>query len=453
MSPRLRIVASFRRELSDWRLWLARGVVIAVAAVAGLTVVTFTWMTEHALDAFRTLRTHWWWAPLIVTPLLTAAIVWATRRFAPGAAGSGIPLVMAALDPAVPGEQRGLFVSLRLTLAKMLLTTTGLLGGLSLGREGPSVQIAAGVMHAARRWLPRRSAVTEHGLLVAGGAAGIAAAFNTPLGGVMFAIEELSRRPEQRNSGLIIAAIVLAGLVAVSIFGNGTYFGVIQVPALDLSLLGPGVLVALGGGLAGGLFSRLLIASLTGRSNDPASRWRARRPVLFAAACGLAVAVIGVSTGGVTFGSGYTPTRQMLEGGETVPGLHLVMKFLATWLTAWSGVPGGIFAPALAIGASLGNDVALLTGYPHAPALIALGMAAFLAAATQAPLTAFIIVMEMVDGHAMVLSLMACALVASGISRLISRPLYGTLARAQLQRLPPAPEPEAVKAAPSPDRP
>ena len=455
MSPRLRIVASFRRELSDWRLWLARGVVIAVAAAAGLTVVAFTWMTEHALDAFRALRTGWWWAPLIVTPLLTAAIVWATRRFAPGAAGSGIPQVMAALDPAVPGEQRGLFVSLRLTLAKMLLTTTGLLGGLSLGREGPSVQIAAGVMHAARRWLPRRSAVTEQGLLVAGGAAGIAAAFNTPLGGVMFAIEELSRRPEQRSSGLIIAAIVLAGLVAVSIFGNGTYFGVIQVPALDLSLLGPGVLVALGGGLAGGLFSRLLIASLTGRSNDPASRWRARRPVLFAAACGLAVAVIGVATGGVTFGSGYTPTRQMLEGGETVPGLHLVMKFIATWLTAWSGVPGGIFAPALAIGASLGNDVALLTGYPHAPALIALGMAAFLAAATQAPLTAFIIVMEMVDGHAMVLSLMACALVASGISRLISRPLYATLARAQLQRLPAPPEPAApaVREAPSPDRP
>ena len=455
MSARLRIVASFRRELSDWRLWLARGVVIAVAAAAGLTVVAFTWMTEHALDAFRALRTGWWWAPLIVTPLLTAAIVWATRRFAPGAAGSGIPQVMAALDPAVPGEQRGLFVSLRLTAAKMLLTTTGLLGGLSLGREGPSVQIAAGVMHAARRWLPRRSAVTEQGLLVAGGAAGIAAAFNTPLGGVMFAIEELSRRPEQRSSGLIIAAIVLAGLVAVSIFGNGTYFGVIQVPALDLSLLGPGVLVALGAGLAGGLFSRLLIASLTGRSNDAASRWRARRPVLFAAACGLAVAVIGVATGGVTFGSGYTPTRQMLEGGETVPGLHLVMKFIATWLTAWSGVPGGIFAPALAIGASLGNDVALLTGYPHAPALIALGMAAFLAAATQAPLTAFIIVMEMVDGHAMVLSLMACALVASGISRLISRPLYATLARAQLQRLPAPPEPAApaVRAEPSPDRP
>ncbi len=448
MNPELRIVAAFKRELSDWRLWLARTVVIAFAVAAGLTVVTFTWMTEHTLELFRQLRSNWWWAPLIVTPLVTGAIVWATRRFAPGAAGSGIPQVMAALDSRVGPAQVGLFVSLKLTLAKMLATAAGLLGGLSLGREGPSVQIAAGVMHAARRWLPQRSAVTPHGLLVAGGAAGIAAAFNTPLGGVMFAIEELSRRPEQRSSGLIISAIVLSGLVAVSIFGNGTYFGVIQVPSLDLSLAGPAMLVMLVAGISGGLFSRLLIASLTGRATDRASRWRAAQPVRFAMACGLAVAVIGLVTDGATFGSGYSYTRAMLEHAQTTPAVHAVLKFIATWLTAWSGVPGGIFAPALTIGASVGNDVATLTASAHAPALIALGMVGFLAAATQAPLTSFIIVMEMINGHAMVLSLMACALVSSGLSRLIGKPLYATLALAQLERLP-APAQPAEPAPPA----
>lgn len=92
--------------------------------------------------------------------------------------------------------------------------------------------------------------------------------------------------------------------------------------------------------------------------------------------------------------------------------------------------------PALAIGGALGNDIAHWTAYANAPTLIALGMAGFLAAVTQAPMTAFIIVMEMVDGHALVLSLMASALVASGVSRLISAPLYASLARLQLQRLP-----------------
>jgi len=433
----LRIAAAFRREFSDWRLWLARVIVIAVAATAGLTVVGFTWLTERALEFFFALRVRWWWAPLVWTPLCTGVIVWLTRRYVPGAAGSGIPQVMAALDSSVDAANRRLFVSLKLTGAKIALTAWGLLAGLSLGREGPSVQIAAGVMHCARRWLPRRSVVTDHGLLVAGGAAGIAAAFNTPLGGVMFAIEELSKSPEQRSSGLLISGIVLAGLVAVSTYGNGTYFGVIHVPAIGLALLWPGLLVALASGVAGGLFARLLIASLSGGSADGLSRWRLRRPISFAVACGFAVAIIGVVTNGSTFGSGYAYTRAMLEGQENVPAIYVLLKFMATWLTAWAGVPAGIFAPSLAIGAALGNDVAQLTSYPHAATLIALGMVGFLAAATQAPLTSFIIVMEMIDGHAMVLSLMACALIASGVSRVLSRPLYATLAQIQLRRLPP----------------
>lgn len=435
------IAAAFKREFADWRLWWARSIVIALAAVAGLIVVGFTWATERALEFFFSLQLSWWWAPLLWTPMCTAIIVWLTRRYAPGAAGSGIPQVMASLDPAVDATNRSLFVSLKLTLAKIGLTTWGLLAGLSLGREGPSVQVAAGVMLAAHRWLPRRSAVTEHGLLVAGGAAGIAAAFNTPLAGVMFAIEELSRTPEQRNSGLIIAAIVLAGLLAVSIHGNATYFGVIRVTEVGMSLVIPGLLVAVCSGVTGGLFARLLVRSFSSHSADPFSLLRRKRPVLFAAACGLAIAVIGLVTNGATFGSGYTHTRNMLEGTENAPAVYVLFKLIATWLTAWSGAPAGIFAPSLAIGGALGNDIAMLTRYPHAATLIALGMAGFLAAATQAPLTAFIIVMEMVDGHAMVLSLMACALVASAISRVLSPPLYLSLAQMQLQRLTVAPSP------------
>ena len=435
MGLKREVSTALRREFSDWRRWWARSVVVAVSAAAGLVVVGFTWLTEQALRHFSALQTNLWWSPLLWTPLSTAAIVWCTRRYAAGAAGSGIPQVMAALDPTVSMAQRGLFVSLRLTAAKIALTAWGLGAGLSLGREGPSVQIAAGVMHGARRWLPKRSAVTDHGLLVAGGAAGIAAAFNTPLAGVMFAIEELSRRPEQRSSGLLVSGIVLAGLVAVSIDGNGAYFGVIHVPAMGMGLLGPAVLVALCSGAAGGVFARLLAVSLDTHPAQAWSRWRQRRPVAFAAACGLGVAVIGVVTQGATFGSGTSYTRTMLEGLQSPNAVYAVLKFIATWLTAWSGVPAGIFAPSLAIGAAIGDDIALLTSYPNAVTLMALGMAGFLAAVTQAPLTSFIIVMEMVDGHAMVLSLMACALSASGISRFLSRPLYATLAELQLRRL------------------
>jgi H+/Cl- antiporter ClcA len=418
---------------------MGRGLVLSFAALAGLTVVVFTWMTEHALSFFFALEKSYWWSPLFWTPACTAAIVWITRRYAPGAAGSGIPQVMAALSPEVSPKASSLYISIKLTLTKMVLTSWGLLGGLSLGREGPSVQIAAGIMHHARRWLPAQSKVTAHSLLLAGGAAGIAAAFNTPLGGVMFAIEELTRRPEQRSNGITLAAIVFAGLIAVSVYGNATYFGVIRVQHLSMALLLPGLLVALSCGVFGGLFSRLLLVSLAGRSNDWFTRFRQKAPIWFAAACGLMVAVLGIVSHGDTYGSGYAHTRAMLDGQGEPSSLYVLFKFVATWVTAWSGVPGGIFAPSLAIGGALGNDIAQLTSYVNAPTLIALGMAGFLAAVTQAPLTSFIIVMEMVDGHQLVLSLMATALVASGVSRLISAPLYAALADMQLKRLPPQP--------------
>ena len=265
---------------------MARALVLAFAAAAGLTVVVFTWMSERAL-ASSTACAKAGWSPLLWTPLHRRhRLADAPLRARCGRLGH--PQVMAALELSVAEQERRLYVSLRLTLVKMVLTAWGLLAGLSMGREGPSVQIAAGVMHSARRWLPERSTVSEHGLLIAGGAAGIAAAFNTPLAGVIFAIEELSRRPEQRNSGLIVAAIVLAGLMAVSVYGNSTYFGVIRAGQPGWPLLLPGLLVALASGVAGGLFARLLLASLSGTGTDRFSRWRAQRPVRFAGGCGLA---------------------------------------------------------------------------------------------------------------------------------------------------------------------
>lgn len=436
-------LGNLRAEFADVRIWFERLVVLACAVAAGLFIVGFTMLTDRAFEAFGTFRQFEPWAMFLWIPASTAAIAWATLRWVPGASGSGIPQVMAALDPAVSTAQRGLFVSLRLSCAKLLLASAGLLAGLSIGREGPSVQVAAGVMLQARRFLSERSGITTHALLVAGGAAGIAAAFNTPLAGVVFAIEELSQRLEQRSSGLILSAIVLAGLIAVSAFGNLTYFGVVHSPRLDLRLLMPGVLVTIAAALLGGLFARLLIASLEGLP-DRISGLRRAHPVRFAAVCGLAIAVIGWASAGTTYGSGYQTTRGLLEGTGDVPPLYVLLKFVSTWISAASGVPGGIFAPSLSIGAGVGHDIAQWLRPDAAGPLIAIGMCAYLAAVTQAPLTSFIIVMEMVDGHQMVLSLMAAAMLARLLSRLISRPLYPTLAQLQLLRMPAAAAPDPL---------
>ncbi len=429
-----RFLVTLKREFLNWRLWASRAIVLGYAALAGLTIVGLTKLSELAFNYFLHYQNQHWWFPVIWTPLLTILIVFLTRKLVPGAAGSGIPQVIAALDPQCPPEQRNLFVSLKLTFYKIILTAGGLLAGLSLGREGPSVQIAAGVMRNARRWLPSVSQISESSLIMAGGAAGIAAAFNTPLGGIMFAIEELSKSLEQRSNGLIIASIVLAGLMSISIEGNNTYFGVLHAGEINLNVILSSCLVIIVSGILGGLFSKLIIFSLklrTGRIGI----LRTKSPLLFAGACGLLVAFIGILSQGETYGTGYTHTQAIITDSANTSYLFVPLKFIATWLSTLAGVPAGIFAPALAIGAGIGNTISGILSLPEGQILIAIGMAGFLAAVTQAPMTSFIIVMEMVDGHGLVLSLMASALIASGISRMIGKPLYPALAQMQLKRV------------------
>jgi H+/Cl- antiporter ClcA len=302
-------------------------VVLAYAAATGLVVVGFTLLAEAASEGFEHLR-HFGefggWLPLICTPALTMALPWWTRRFVPSASGSGIPQVVLALDDDTAPEKRGWLVSLRLSLHKIGLVSGGLLAGLSIGREGPTVQVGAGVMQHAERWLSPQSGIDAHDLMVAGAAAGIAAAFNTPLGGVIFALEQLSRRRSMSHSSIVIVCIILSGLVAVSMFGNHSYFGELRVQQLTRSLLGPGLLVAVSAGLAGGLFSRLIVASAHGLPNR-FSRWRVQSPLRFAAVCALGVAVIGILTDGATAGAGYAPTRALLEAKGELPALYTLL--------------------------------------------------------------------------------------------------------------------------------
>jgi hypothetical protein len=188
-------------------------------------------------------------------------------------------------------------------------------------------------------------------------------------------------------------------------------------------------------GLAGGIFARLV---LSGTARLPwLARLQARHPLVFAGACGLAVAGLGLATAGATFGGGYETTRDMLAGTVTTPWYYSIGRFAATLLSTLSGLPGGIFAPSLAVGAGIGADLAPLAPLAvSAAAVTALCMTAYLAAVTNAPLTSFIVVMEMVDGHEMVLSLMAVAMIASLVSRLVSPPLYETLAARMLADCP-----------------
>ena len=436
MQPLNELSSSIKKaKLTDFDAWHGRIIVWIAAATAGLIVVLFAKATEYAMALFFHMQKMHWWLPLMVTPIGGMIIVWITRKWFKGASGSGIPQVMAALNQDNTDNKYPTMVSFKLAVGKIFLGVGALASGFSAGREGPSVQVAASIMHTFRHFLPYGFSVQPKHLILAGGAAGISAAFNTPLAGIVFAIEELGRRFEQKTNGVIITAIVLSGLVAISLQGNYIYFGQISVGIVSKNIIVPVIVCGLVCGVLGGIFSRTLI-NASGQMKGRLGALRRLHPLWWAGFCGLLVAGLGVVSNGAAHGSGYETAHNILIGNADDAWFYAPIKYLATIFTYLSGVPGGIFAPSLSIGAGIGHDLVPLFGHEYyTSAIIALCMAGFLAAVTQAPLTSFIIVMEMIDGHEMVISLMAITFMASIISRLFSKPLYTTLADQQKSKI------------------
>ena len=382
------------------------------AVAIGLAATLFALAADAAAEQFTDYAKRYPYAPLVTTPLIFAALVWVTRRYVPLARGSGIPQVIAA--QANPEQVTRSLVSIRTVLGKALLTLAAVMGGASVGREGPTVQIAAAVMGLSHRLLrvPLRGAV-----LIAGGAAGVAAAFNTPLAGLLFAIEELASAYEQRVTLLVIAAIVIAGMVAQSLQGDYIYLGLIgaHMPLATALLIAP--IAGIFGGLAGGLFARLTLMLATGRNR--LTDWSKAQPIAFAAACGLVVGGIGCATG-LTWGTGYGAARAMIVGVDA-PLWFGPAKFLATLATAVAGLPGGIFAPSLAVGAGIGNLLRWL--FPGSPssAIVILGMVGYFAGVVRAPLTAVIILSETTASRGLMLPMFATAFIADAASQWVCR--------------------------------
>ncbi|MEZ5498881.1 MAG: chloride channel protein [Steroidobacteraceae bacterium] len=411
--------------------WLRRLVFWVGAISTGAVAVAFAHGADEAQALFRTLteRSAVW--AFAAPPLGLALIVWLTNRFFFEARGSGIPQTIAALH-LHPGDTRDRLLSLRNAAGKFFLTIGALACGASVGREGPTVQIGAAIMHSLGRAVRLPAAGVSRGLILAGGAAGVAAAFNTPLAGVVFAIEELSRSFEQKTSGIIFAAVILAGITSIALVGNYAYFG--STTAL-LAHIQDWVVVpvcGIAGGLAGGVFARGMLVLRRSVPHLIANvRWL--NPITVALACGVILAALGWLSDGTTFGTGYEQARELLQQ-ETLPNpWYALEKFAATLVSYAAGIPAGIFAPSLAVGAGLGGLISMTTDAAPVGAVVVLTMAAYFAGVVQAPLTALVIVSEMVGERALTLPLMAAAFVGRGSSALVCREsLYLSLSKSFL---------------------
>ncbi len=398
-------------------LWFGAVLVALVAIAFAKASLGAYWLFQRILD-------YGVWIPLMLTPVVFGLLSWATAGRLRSTRGSGIPQVIATLH--VEDQSfRTRLLALPVAIGKLGLTLAGLVVGASVGREGPTVHISASLLYSLGRRCGFSDPKAASRFILAGGAAGIAAAFNAPLAGVVFAIEELAGTFEHRFSGLLLTAVIIGGVVSLGIMGNYSYFGQVQA-SLPLGRAWLAVLLTgvIGGGL-GGLFARLILLAKRG----PLAwidQQRHRMPIRFAVGCGLALAVLGVLTHSSIYGTGYDQARAIVQGAASAPGQEFgIAKLVANVISQWAGIPGGIFSPALAVGAGLGQNIAyLLPGVPAA-AVVLLGMSAYLAGVTGSPLTSAVIAMELTANQGMVIPVMAACLLARAAASIFSpTPVY-----------------------------
>jgi H+/Cl- antiporter ClcA len=351
---------------------------------------------------------------LIPFGLLACSVV--IRIFAPAAGGSGIPQLIASLK-ALP-EDYGLpsvLLSPFTVVVKIFSTCACILCGGVVGREGPMLQISGGIFHFAYRRWPRRQDIDLKSMILAGGAAGLAAAFNTPLGGIVFAIEELAKVHLSGFRTYILHAVIIAGLLAEGFLGNYLYLGHIQAADSGMQSLPSVIACALViGGFAALLFKALLkVGTFRSRLSWPGQ-------AVVAVSFGLVVAGLFLWAGSKGLGSGRELMIEMLQHPGDRPSLALVCaRSFSNFFTYAAGVAGGVFAPSLASGAVLGSWIGQFLPGTDPQLLILVGMVAFLTGVTQTPITSCVLVLEMTDGHRVIFSLMLAALFAQGAAKAI----------------------------------
>ncbi len=403
------VTGAQRLRLREHQLFLALSIVIGI--LAGLLAVLFT----LAID--RTSRELFGLSPstlrLFLVPALVSVVTGVLLATVfPDVRGSGVPQTEAAF------HLRGGVIPLRVPIGKFLTGVLCIGSGHSMGREGPSVQIGAGIASVVGRWLrlpPDR--VKE--LVPVGAAGALAAAFNTPVAAVLFALEEIIGDMNAPLLGSTVVASVASVIVERSILGNEPLF---RVPTYHLvhpaELLGYAALGVVGG-LVSLAFCKSLLALRAGFQRLP-PRTRMLQPAIGGVAIG-AILIVRPQVMGV----GYEYVDQALNGGLLFQTLLVlcVLKLVATIVSYASGNAGGIFAPSLYIGAMLGGAVGMVvravapfpTGDPGAYALV--GMGTLFAGIIRAPMTSVFMIFEITQDYQILVPLMVANLLSFWISR------------------------------------
>ena len=413
------------------RLLVLALLALIAGAASGLLGAVFRLALERA-DRFRDSVVAWAHGEALAGLLLiisvaaaaTALAAWLVRRFSPDATGSGIPVVEAELQKEQPEAP------LRLIPVKFIGGVLAMGAGLALGREGPTIQMGASLAHLFGTTF-RRNSDECRALLAAGAGAGLATAFNAPIAGAVFVLEELVRRFETRitittlgaSAGAIAVARVLLGTVPDFHVGRLPYSGFGAVPPVHIAF---GIVA----GFLGVAYNRTILGALAA-----AKRLRRLRVELRAAVVGATVGLLAWFAPAVV-GGGDPITQRTLGGKEVLATLALVfvLRFALGPVSYAAGTPGGLFAPMLVLGSQTGVLFGILCGslFPgvatNPTELAVVGMAAFFTAVVRAPVTGIILVIEMTGTFTQFLPMLGACFAAMLVPTLLrDPPIYDSL--------------------------
>ena len=393
------------------------------AIVTGLVAVLYTKLFSFAESGTAYIFEHGAWLFFIVTPLCFVIARWLVVRFSPYSRGSGIPQVIAAIELANPKHDYKVnkLLSFRIILVKIASGLIMVVGGGVIGREGPTIQIAGSVFREINQRLPKWwPKISKRNMIMTGAAAGLAAAFNTPLGGIAFAVEELTKTHISYFKTALFTGVIIAGLTAQAFLGPYLYLGYPDVTNLSSWIFLAIIPVALLSGLLGSGMAKVILAVFKWKSSFKSNY----QHVLYATICALILASLAFFVNREVFGSGKEiMAHTLFTNDKYVSWYTPLLRMFGPVLSFTTGGAGGVFAPALAAGASIGSVMSEwfhLSG-TNSNLLILCGMVGFLTGVTRTPFTSAILVLEMTDRHNVIFHLMLAGMVASIAAMIVDK--------------------------------
>ncbi len=313
-------------------------------------------------------------------------------------------------------------LSVPMLIVKILGSCICVLGGGVSGREGPTLQISTAIFYQITKYWPKKLPPPQlPAMMLAGGAAGLASAFNTPLGGVVFAIEELAKTHISLVRTAVFQAVIIAGIMAQFFLGNYLYFGDSSFNTITSQVIFQTIFIAVIIGAVSGLFAEGLYR---------VGKWRAQKSfaqkILITLFFGLLLSLTIWLCGPSTIGAGKSVILNSLQNPDQALAAEVPLaRILGNFFTYSAGVIGGVFAPALASGATLAHWLSQNLGFTNFKLMAFVGMVSFLTGVTRSPFTSFVLVLEMGDSHEIILYLMLASMVANVAARLVAKkPFY-----------------------------